>query len=222
VAEGERVVTRAHHSSPLRFDTLDQVVDAVRAGGGRLSTPRRLVLEALFAEAEPVPAEAIARRLALDPTSVYRNLESLEALGAVRHVHLGHGPGLYTLVGRGTREYLVCEICDGMTVVEPGRLDGVRELVRREFDFDARFGHFPILGICAACRGNLASMEEHEHSHPHSHEHEHDGETHSHAHTTHDHEHVEHEHEHSHGDVTHSHPHVHEDGLEHDHTHDHD
>jgi Fur family ferric uptake transcriptional regulator len=181
-----------------------------------------MILEALFAGHDPLSAEDLAGQLGLEPTSVYRNLEKLEELGAIRHVHLGHGPGLYTLVGRGTREYLVCEICDGMTVVEPGRLDEVRELVRREFDFDARFGHFPILGICAACRGNLASMEEHEHSHPHSHEHEHDGETHSHAHTTHEHEHVEHEHEHSHGDVTHSHPHVHEDGLEHDHTHDHD
>jgi Fur family ferric uptake transcriptional regulator len=204
-------LTRAHHSSPLRFDTLEQVVAAVRAGGGRLSVPRRMVLETLFAEAEPLAAEAIAQRLDLDLTSVYRNLEALEALGAVRHVHLGHGPGLYALVGGGTREYLVCEICDSVTVVEPGRLDGVRAAVRAEFDFDARFGHFPILGICARCRGTIADMDEHEH----------EGHAHSHAHTEHDHEHVEHEHEHSHGDVTHSHPHVHEEGLEHDHTHDH-
>jgi Fur family ferric uptake transcriptional regulator len=214
-------VTRAHHTSPLRFDTVDQVVDAVRAAGGRLSVPRRLVLEALFTEAEPVSAETIASALDLELTSVYRNLETLEALGAVRHVHLGHGPGLYALVGRGSREYLVCEICDRVAAVEPNALEGVRAAIRSQFDFDAHFGHFPILGICGACRGRVVRMEEHEHTHPHAHEHSHDGDTHSHAHTGHDHEHVEHEHEHSHGDVTHSHPHVHEAGLEHDHVHDH-
>ncbi len=194
----------------------------MRAGGGRLSLPRRLVLETLFATEAPLAAEAISQRVGVDVTSVYRNLEALEAMGAVRHVHLGHGPGLYALVGRGSREYLVCEICDSVTAVAPGRLDGVRAAIQAEFDFDARFGHFPILGICGACRDILGGMEEHEHTHPHAHEHTHeDGETHVHAHTEHDHDHVEHEHEHSHGDVTHAHPHVHEEGLEHDHAHDH-
>ena len=34
---------------------------------------------------------------ASDLASVYRNLEHLEELGVVRHVHFGHGPGLYAL-----------------------------------------------------------------------------------------------------------------------------
>jgi Fur family ferric uptake transcriptional regulator len=214
-------VTRAHHSPPLRFDTLDDVVSLVRAEGGRLSLPRRLILETLFDADAPLAAEEIGRRTALDVTSVYRNLERLEGLGAVRHVHLGHGPGLYQLVGRGIREYLVCEICDRVTVVAPEQLDTVRAAIHAAFDFDARFGHFPIVGVCAECRGKVGAMDDHAHHHPHAHEHEHDGESHSHAHTTHDHEHLEHAHEHSHGDVTHAHPHLHEPGLEHDHTHDH-
>jgi Fur family ferric uptake transcriptional regulator len=148
-------LTRAHHKAPLRFDTVDDVIEAVRADGGRLSLPRRLILEALFAEPAPATAEAISQRLRLDLTSVYRNLEKLEELGAVRHVHLGHGPGLYALVGRGAREYLVCERCDRVTAVEPERLDEVRDAIRDEFDFEARFGHFPIVGTCAACRDAL-------------------------------------------------------------------
>jgi Fur family ferric uptake transcriptional regulator len=145
-------VTRAHQSAPLRFDSLDEVVEAVRARGGRLSLPRRLILEALFQADAPVSAEELAAALELEPTSVYRNLEALEQLGALRHVHLGHGPGRYALVGQGAREYLVCEVCDRVTAVAPERLDGVRDAIRDDFGFDARFGHFPILGICAACR----------------------------------------------------------------------
>ncbi|UTI65159.1 transcriptional repressor [Paraconexibacter antarcticus] len=44
-----------------------------------------------------------------DLSSVYRNLERLEALGVVRHVHLDHGPGLYTLQRDSDTDYLVCE-----------------------------------------------------------------------------------------------------------------
>ena len=73
--------------------------------GLRVSAARRLVLEALFAAERPVTAEEIAAGLdgrlpASDLASVYRNLETLEELGLVRHVHLGHGPGLYALAGR--------------------------------------------------------------------------------------------------------------------------
>lgn len=32
-----------------------------------------------------------------DLGSVYRNLETLEGLGVVRHMHAGHGPGLYAI-----------------------------------------------------------------------------------------------------------------------------
>ena len=81
----------------------------MRARGMRLSTPRRLVLEALFAAEGPVSAEQLARALGLDVTSVYRNLEVLERHGLIRHVHLGHGPGCMSLFGRDEVEYLYCD-----------------------------------------------------------------------------------------------------------------
>ncbi|WP_302182739.1 transcriptional repressor [Paraconexibacter antarcticus] len=49
------------------------------------------------------------RMMYSDLSSVYRNLERLEALGVVRHVHLDHGPGLYTLQRDSDTDYLVCE-----------------------------------------------------------------------------------------------------------------
>ena len=213
-------MTRAAHSPPLQFQTVDDVVEAVRSTGGRLSIPRRMVIETLFATEAPVSAETIAGTLNLELTSVYRNLEHLEALGVVRHVHLGHGPGLYALRGRGAREYLVCERCDRVTSVSPAQLDGIRAAIHDAFGFQAGFGHFPILGLCADCQAEGATMSEddvhvHEHTHP-------DGTSHTHAHVKHDHAHTEHEHTHTHPDgTTHAHPHPHEDGLEHDHQHEH-
>jgi hypothetical protein len=35
--------------------------------------------------------------------------------------------------------------------VSAARLEPVRALVREAFGFEARFGHFPIVGLCPAC-----------------------------------------------------------------------
>ena len=92
-------MTRAPHRPPLAYRDIDDVARALREAGGRFSAARRGVLEALFAADAPLPADAVAP--GLDRASVYRALEYLEELGVVRHVHLGHGPGLYALTGGG-------------------------------------------------------------------------------------------------------------------------
>ena len=144
-------MTSAPDVEPLSFDDLPGAVTALRERGMRLSTSRRLVLEALFAADAPVSAEQLAEQRGLDLASVYRNLETLERLGLVRHVHFGHGPGLYVLVGRGEREYLFCEKCGSARAVEPEQLDPVREEIRSKFGHEARFTHFAIVGTCADC-----------------------------------------------------------------------
>ncbi len=212
-------MTVAAQTPPLKFDTIEEAIRAVRRGGMRLSTPRRLVLEALFAAEGPVSAVHLAHALLIDESSVYRNLEVLERHGLIRHVHLGHGPGLYVLVGRHEVEYLYCSRCARVTAVAPERLDGVRREIKRELGYETRFTHFAIVGTCEQCAvaarsGSVAeaasdgSVDElHEHQHGRGREADHPDE-----HT------LAHEHTHSHGDFVHSHPHAHaEPAAEHAH-----
>ena len=208
-------MTVAPRTSPLAVADVADAAAALRERGGRLSRPRRDVLEALFSADGPVSAEYLSRGrdgrgTRLELTTVYRALEHLEELGVVRHVHLGHGPGLYGLVGEEEREYLMCERCDRVTSVDAGRLDAVRAQIRAAFGYEARFSHFPIVGLCAVC-----AKREHQsvhHGNPDEHAHE--------AHT-HEHSHEAHTHEHSHGDHLHAHTHAHEQGLESEHRHGH-
>lgn len=149
-------MTTFRPTEAVAAESVTAAIAAVRSHGLRVSTSRRMVLEALFKTDVPVSAERIASGLGgqlppLDLASVYRNLETLERHGVVRHVHLGHGPGLYALAGSGEREYLVCERCDRVRTVHAGELDAVRELIAREFGYRARFSHFPIVGLCADC-----------------------------------------------------------------------
>ena len=147
-------MTVAPRSQPLAFADIDDVAAALRDAGSRMTTPRRLVLEVLFADRGLASAEQIAARANVDLTSVYRNLERLQGLGVVSHVHLGHGPGLYALARGADREYLVCDRCGRVTAVDPAALDPVRKSVRERFGHHARFSHFAIHGHCARCAGD--------------------------------------------------------------------
>jgi Fur family ferric uptake transcriptional regulator len=142
----------------LPFQDLEGAVAALREQGLRLSTSRRLILQALFAASQPLPAEAIARTLDLELTSVYRNLETLERHGLVQHVHLGHGAGLYALVGEGEREYLYCERCRAVRALDPVELAPVKAQIEERFGFQTRFTHFALVGVCPECAATTSTV----------------------------------------------------------------
>jgi Fur family transcriptional regulator, ferric uptake regulator len=135
---------------------LSSAVALMRERGLRLSAARRLVLEALLVADGPMSAEQIAQGIggrvpSSDIASVYRNLQAFDDIGLVRHVHLGHGPGLHALAVAGEREYLTCERCADYRAVAPEEFDAVRELIERRFGYQASFTHFPIVGLCPSC-----------------------------------------------------------------------
>src|SRR5918998_2689992 len=107
--------------------SLPSMLNTVRAHGLRVSTARRLVLESLLAAGEPLTAEQLAA--GGDLASTYRNLETLESIGIVRHVHLGHGPGRYELTGRSAG-WATCECCGRSTPLPLPALLAIRPAVR--------------------------------------------------------------------------------------------
>jgi Fur family ferric uptake transcriptional regulator len=54
-------------------------------------------------------------------------------------------------IGKEEVEYLYCERCAKVTTVPPARLEPVRRRIRELFGYTARFGHFPIVGVCDDC-----------------------------------------------------------------------
>jgi Fe2+ or Zn2+ uptake regulation protein len=149
-------MTASATTHPLEFDSPKTVLNALRGAGLRVSTARRVVVQTLFAAGRPLSAEEIAggidgRWPPVDLASVYRNLETLEELGVVRHFHAGHGPGRYLLTGGGEHEFLACERCGALAEVDPGELAGVRAEVRERVGYEVRFTHFPMIGLCPEC-----------------------------------------------------------------------
>ena len=150
--------------TPIRAPGRARAITRMRDHGLRVSAARRLLIEALLVADGPMSAEQIAdgiggRVPCSDLASVYRNLERLEEIGVVRHVHLGHGPGLYELAIDGEHEYLTCERCADFRAVDPVALRTVRALIERDFGYRASFRHFPIVGLCESCRRELAGAQ---------------------------------------------------------------
>ena len=177
-------MTTAPERRPLAFASVEEILAHLREAGHRVSAPAARVIDALLAADGPVSVEHLATASpGLERTSVYRNLERLEALGVVSHVHVGHGPGLYALVRGADREYLTCDRCGRVTTLEPTALDAVRAALHADFGHHARFSHFPIHGVCESCAESGHHAHEHSHgdyvhSHPHAH-----GDGHEHDHT---------------------------------------
>jgi Fur family transcriptional regulator, ferric uptake regulator len=144
-------MTRAADVPGVRATDAADAVELLRRSGTRLSTVRRLIVEALFHAHGPVSASELAQRLHLEESSVYRNLEMLEQHGLARHVHLGHGPGLYARIGKDDDEYLFCERCGKVTVLASDELAPIREELESRFGHSPRFSHFALVGVCEDC-----------------------------------------------------------------------
>lgn len=138
------------HAALAAVPDLAAALAHLRALGLRLSSARRTVLEALFAAPSPLTAEALARHARCDLASVYRNLETLEDAGVARHVHVGHGAGLYMPAADAT-ELVVCERCGARADIDPRVTADVRAAVRHATGFTPRFDHFPLAGLCPRC-----------------------------------------------------------------------
>ncbi len=208
-------MTASPDAPRLAFADLADAIRALREAGLRLSTPRRLVLQALFAAEGPVSAAYLARELSIEESSVYRNLEALEQHGLVRHIHLGHSPSLYVRVQSEDIEYLYCERCAKVSALSPERLDAVRVRIRRELGYAVRFTHFAIVGVCEACTESASARASSNADHaavddPHDQHLASESGRWRELTTT-------HEHLHSHGDHVHSHPHAHRGGGPHQH-----
>jgi Fur family transcriptional regulator, ferric uptake regulator len=150
-------MTVPHETRPLPAASVPAAITTLRVHGLRVSTARRLVLEALFAAEGPVTADAIAAGLdgrlpSSDLASVYRNLDTLEEIGLVRHFHVAHGAGLYALAAQQQAGYVACESCGAHRPLDPSTVAKVAAVLREARGYEPQLAHFPIVGHCPECR----------------------------------------------------------------------
>jgi Fur family ferric uptake transcriptional regulator len=136
---------------------LERILGLFRSRGGRVTTPRRAIIAALLdapghVTADELTATVQAAHPDVHTSTIYRCLASLEDLGVVDHVHLGHGRAVYHLADE-SHQHLVCESCGVVVEVPDAVLGTLARKLRSEFGFELRPRHFAMTGRCEGCTG---------------------------------------------------------------------
>jgi Fur family transcriptional regulator, ferric uptake regulator len=143
-------------STGVTTESVEDVLTLLRQGGGRVTTSRRLLLEALFqaaaghSSAEDLAAGVQARAPDVHISTIYRNLEELERLGVVTHSHLGHGPATYQLASFA-HAHFICQVCGSRFDAPDELFNGLARSARQRLGFTIDPHHFAILGHCRNC-----------------------------------------------------------------------
>jgi Fur family transcriptional regulator, ferric uptake regulator len=135
------------------------VAARLRRAGQRLTTGRRLLLEALARAGRPVTTgELVAEDARLPQSTTYRNLAVLEQAGVVHRVVGGDEFARFELAEEftGHHHHLVCGSCgtvedfEAPPQVEQGLADAIRSFAAGT-GFRAETHRLDLLGTCARC-----------------------------------------------------------------------
>jgi Fur family ferric uptake transcriptional regulator len=134
---------------------LDAALDSLRAGGHRVTSARRAVIQVLVASDRDLTTTEIAASVERSQpdthlSTVYRTLEALEEAGVVAHAH-AHGGIAYQLAERH-RQRAECDTCGRIVEIPAEVLTPVARRLRRDHDFELDTNHVPLVGRCADCR----------------------------------------------------------------------
>lgn len=143
--------------SSAETDPVADIVERIRAAGGRATLPRRAILTALVDHravhptAEHITASVRRTHPDVADSTVYRFLDDLEDLGIVRSVRLGDGPAVYHFTDDAEHHHLACDACGRVVQMPAGVLEPAWQAIRDEHGFDVDPNHLTLVGRCAEC-----------------------------------------------------------------------
>jgi Fur family transcriptional regulator, ferric uptake regulator len=144
------------HSHPHRHDA-EGIIEKLREKGYRMTPQRLMILAAIensdeHISAEEIYAQVVAKYSNVNISTVYRTLELLKKLNMVYEIDLGEGRIRYHAEGSGHHHHLVCQECGTVIDIDEATLSSLREVLMRDYHFQAELRHVGIFGICEKCR----------------------------------------------------------------------
>jgi Fur family ferric uptake transcriptional regulator len=136
----------------------DSISDKLTGKGYRLTPQRMMILSAMESSHDHISAEEIYAQVAakypnVNISTVYRTLELLKKLGLVYEIDLGEGRIRYHAEGSGHHHHLVCQNCGKVIDIDESTLSSLKNILLRDYKFQAELRHVGIFGLCENCRG---------------------------------------------------------------------
>ena len=138
------------------------IVEALSAGGYRMTGPRRAVAD-LIAEhdghftAAELELAARERRLDISRATLFRALELLTELGVVERLDLPTGEHAYVPCAPAHHHHVICSRCGRATdVADCGVSEAVGEIARRSgYRIDSH--RLELFGLCRHCQAKTTT-----------------------------------------------------------------
>ena len=140
----------------MSFDA-DQLNQAIRTQGYKLTLPRRAVLDVVAAMRESLsPAEihqrARRRYPRLGLVTVYRTLDILVEAGVLRRMHTDDGCHSYALTQATHGHHLICSRCNQVIEFDGCDLNDLFKSVARKTGFSIEGHWLEVFGRCPNCQ----------------------------------------------------------------------
>jgi Fur family ferric uptake transcriptional regulator len=134
----------------------DRIPERLRARGLRWTAQRATVIEVLAGERGHVTGSRLVERCreldpATTPSTVYRTLDVLEALGVVSHSHGIDGREEFHVRPVADHGHLICSDCGVEAELPAADAEPFVAALRRERGFEAQVGHLTVVGRCREC-----------------------------------------------------------------------
>ncbi len=150
--------------------SVDDLIDRLRDAGFKATTPRRRIVESLVAHSTHITADDLIELVQRDSpeinrATVYRTLETLEALGLLYRMHTDHGPAEWHLSGHA-HQHLICETCGVVQEVDDPAFARLSHGLLEEYGFQIDMRHLGVTRQCRRCVGQAKATHVPAHARP--------------------------------------------------------
>jgi Fe2+ or Zn2+ uptake regulation protein len=135
----------------------DELREAFREVGRRLTSQRCLILDVLRESDEHLEAEAVHVRAkihapGLSLATVYRTLALLQEMGLVEEHRLGEGHSHYEAVQEEPHYHFTCRECGKVIEFDAPQVVRIRRELCEQEDVQVTRTHLHMMGYCRDCR----------------------------------------------------------------------
>ena len=136
----------------------ESIVRLLSEHGHRVTSPRRLVIDAVLGHERPFTAEQIvAEAPEAGRATVYRTLELLASVDVLSRILLADGHPAYVVGSPGHRHHLVCSGCGATVSFTACPVDELVENLRASTHYAIAGHHLEVFGTCPTCTGGAAA-----------------------------------------------------------------
>ncbi len=136
-----------------------KILSNLKSEGLRMTAVRKLLIDILVTTKQPLSVAEIISALtkkgrSVNKTTVYREVESLLKVGAIRDVNLMDGQMRYEL--RHAAEdhpHIVCTACEKIQCLPiPEEIENLHQRITKKIGFEVTGHVLEFFGVCSDCR----------------------------------------------------------------------